>query len=112
MKRWIQFTNVQPVITVQEINKTNQGAVPCAVYCIFFYHTTINKHNIQILIYPYFNHLRYYRNKLDTATCTGLNTKFRSHLLIYFSTVVYSIFYEFYIIGLKMTVLGPNMLPE
>jgi hypothetical protein len=43
----------------------------------------------------------YYQNKLDTATCTGLNMKFRSQLLIYFSTVVYSTLYEFYIIGLN-----------
>jgi hypothetical protein len=29
-----------------------------------------------------------------------------------FNKIVYSTFYEFYIIGLKMTKLGRNMLPE
>jgi hypothetical protein len=60
-----------------------------------------------------FNHtFNNYHNKFDTATFLGLNVKLISILLIYFNTIVYSTFYEFYSIGLKITEFGRNMLPE
>jgi len=36
----------------------------------------------------------------------------RSQFLIPFNKILYGDFYEFYILGLKMTILDGNMLPE
>jgi len=48
---------------------------------------------------------------MGTATCIGWNVKFKSKIMC-FNTTVYRTCYEFYIIGLKMTIFGGNMLPE
>jgi hypothetical protein len=53
-----------------------QYTVPWTLYCIFSYHTEIQKH---ILIN--FNHSNYYQNKSDTATCNGLIVKIKSSIL-------------------------------
>jgi hypothetical protein len=37
------------------------------------------------------------------------NAKLMSQLLAYFSANVYSTFYEFHVVGLKMIILGRNM---
>ena len=42
----------------------------------------------------------------------GLNVKLIFILLIYFNTTMYSSSYEFYIIGLKVAILGQIMLPK
>jgi len=42
----------------------------------------------------------------------GLNVKLRSLLLIYFNRIVYNTVHEFYIVGLKMTILDCNILQK
>ena len=52
------------------------------------------------------------QNKFDIATYIGLIVKIDISIInIFLNTTIYSNFYEFYIIGLKMTKLGRNMLP-
>jgi hypothetical protein len=53
-----------------------------------------------------------YSNRYDTATCIGLNVILRYKSLISFNKPVCSTYYEFYIIGPKVTILIRNMLPE
>lgn len=40
------------------------------------------------------------------------NVKQRSQLLTYFNANVYSTFYEFYIVGLRVTKLGRKIFPQ
>ena len=66
----------------------------------------------RILLQSYFNHSDYYQNKCDMPACIGLIVKIEIPFINIFNTIVYSTFYEFYIIRLKMTMLGQNILPE
>lgn len=78
------------------VNKTNKAK----------FHALYNASSSTTLKYR--GIVNYYHNKFDTATCIGLNVKLRPHS----NTIVYKKCYEFYIIVLKMTILGRNMLPE
>jgi hypothetical protein len=48
--------------------------------------------------------------KRGSVCCASVqNAKLRSQLLTYFNTNLYSTFYDIYVVGLKMTILGRNM---
>lgn len=53
-----------------------------------------------------------YCNDDGTTTCFGLNVNLRSQLLVSLNINLYSTFYEFYTVGLKMTVLGRRLSPR
>jgi hypothetical protein len=60
-------TDKQPQALAQDQQGHSQCTAPWTSYCIFSYHTEIEKH---ILIN--FNYSNYYQNKSDTATCIDL----------------------------------------
>lgn len=66
-----------------------------------------------VLYESFFNHIliiqNFHHNLFDTSVCIAFNLKVRSQLLILFNATAYITFYECYIIGLKMAILGRNM---